>query len=117
MYFRDTPVNSYTYCIHTASSLCRGSESCWFSIAVPTIAPIVKNLVQYVATDGVLFLLKKYAGMVAVQQFSKWVPLVGQIIAPSIGFGLTMAVGSACLNDCHKIAEAILQKELEKMNK
>jgi hypothetical protein len=28
-----------------------------------------------------------------------------------------MAVGSACLNDCHKIAEAILQKELEKMNK
>ena len=86
-------------------------------IAVPTIAPIVKNLVQYVATDGVLFLLKKYAGMVAVQQFSKWIPLVGQIIAPSVGFGLTMAVGSACLNDCHQIAEAILQKELEKMNK
>lgn len=59
-----------------------------------------------------MILLKKYAGRVAVKSFSKWIPFVGQLIAASIGFAITMAAGNDYLNDCHQIAEHILEEEL-----
>ncbi len=83
-------------------------------VAVPAVAPLVKNVIQYAAKDGVLFLLNKYAGKVVVKQFSKYVPIVGQLLASSVSFTLTTTVGNIYLNDCHKIAEAILETEINK---
>lgn len=83
-------------------------------IAIPAIAPLANNVIKYATKEGILFLLKKYVGRQTLKQVSKYVPFVGQAIAATAGFGITMAAGISYLNDCHEIAEKILENELAK---
>lgn len=83
-------------------------------IAIPTIAPLANNVLKYATKEGILILLKKYLGRQTLKQVSKYVPFVGQAIAATAGFGITMAAGISYLNDCHEIAEKILENELAK---
>lgn len=80
--------------------------------AVPALAPLVNNVVKYASTEGVIVLLKEFSGMVIAEQMAKFVPLVGTIIAASLGFAITRKVGQFYLNDCHRLAEAVLKAQL-----
>jgi uncharacterized protein (DUF697 family) len=81
-------------------------------LAVPALAPLVNNVVTYASTEGVVLLLKEFSGMVIAEQVSRFVPVVGTAIAASLGFAVTRKVGHLYLNDCHKLAAAILDSQL-----
>lgn len=77
-----------------------------------SLFPIAKNVLDFATKDGVLILLKQFSGREIVRQTSVIIPIIGPIIAASIGFGMTLGAGKAYLNDCHKLAEKILEEDL-----
>lgn len=83
------------------------------SILSPASVHLINNVVKYGTKQGLLLLLKKYAGKEAIRRFSRFVPLVGQTIAASAGFMITKTVGDTFLNDCHNLAKEILDDELK----
>jgi GTP-binding protein EngB required for normal cell division/uncharacterized protein (DUF697 family) len=80
--------------------------------AIPTLAPLVNNVVRYASTEGVAVLLKEFSGAVVAEQVAKFVPFVGTIIAASLGFAITRKVGSYYLNECHTLAATVLDHQL-----
>ncbi len=80
--------------------------------AMPALAPMVNSVLKFASTEGVLLLLKQYGSLMAAEQVSKFVPLVGTIIAASLGFTITRRAGSYYLNDCHRLAAAVLEAQL-----
>ena len=80
--------------------------------AMGAAEPVVREIVEYASKEGILLLLKRFAGRTAVKQFAKYIPFVGQIIAGSIGFGITYGAGNHYLQDCHDVARSILEREL-----
>jgi small GTP-binding protein len=81
--------------------------------ATPALAQLANNALKYFAEDGIALLLKSFAGRETVKEISKWIPLVGTLVAASAGYGITLAAGRACLNDCHALAMGILDREVE----
>ena len=77
------------------------------------LAPIANRIISFASKDGLMILLKKFAGRVVAKSLLKWVPFVGQIIAASAGFAITMTAGKDYLKDCHEIAEYILNQEMK----
>ncbi|WP_312510530.1 GTPase [Massilia sp.] len=82
--------------------------------AIPTVSSVANNVVRYAAKEGILLLFKQFLGRQTLKTISKYVPLIGQAIAASAGFGITYAVGNSYLDDCYTLAEKILQDELER---
>lgn len=80
----------------------------------PALVPIANRVIEYATKEGVILILKKYATKVAVKSTAKYVPFVGQAIAASAAFAMTMGAGMSYLNDVHSLAEGILEKELNK---
>jgi len=81
---------------------------------IPTIAPLVNNIIKYGSKEGIVYLLKTFASREIVKSVSKYIPFVGQAIAASIGYGITRSAGISYLNDCHSVAKSILESELSK---
>jgi len=82
--------------------------------AVPALAPLVNTVVKYASTEGVLLLLKEFSGMVVAEQVSKFVPFVGTMVAASLGFAIVRKIGNIYLRDCHRLAEAVLEFQLQR---
>ena len=80
--------------------------------AAPALAQLANNVVKYCAEDGVALLLKSFAGRETLKEVSKWIPLVGTVIAATAGYTIAHAAGRACLGDCHQLANGILEREL-----
>ncbi len=80
--------------------------------AVPTLIPLINNILKYASTEGCIYLLKRYAAQELAKATLKYIPFVGQIIAASIGYALTRTVGISYLEDCHELAKRILLEEL-----
>jgi small GTP-binding protein len=80
--------------------------------SIPVVGRLANNVVQYAAKEGVLMLLKSFAGKQAAKTFAKYIPIVGQAIAASLGYAITSSVGNSYLNDCHELAEEILNNKL-----
>lgn len=78
----------------------------------PTLLPIGKKVLDIATKEGILLLLKRFAGQQASKQISKYIPFVGQAIAATIGFTMTKYAGESYLNDCHELAMKILEEEL-----
>lgn len=78
----------------------------------PTLLPFGKKVLDYASKEGILILLKRFANKSIVTHTGKYVPIVGQLIAAVAGFGMTLAAGNSYLNDCHVLAEKILEEEL-----
>lgn len=77
--------------------------------AMSQISQTAKKVVKYATRDGVLFLIKKFAGRSTAKQASKYIPFVGSAIAASIGFSITLTAGNSYLDECHTLAEAIME--------
>ena len=80
--------------------------------SIPAVGRLANNIVQYAAKEGILLLLKSFAGKQSVKIFAKYIPFVGQAIAASLGYAITSNVGNSYLSDCHKLAEEILNNDL-----
>lgn len=81
--------------------------------AVPYVAQLANRAAQYAAKEGVLLLLRNFVGREAVKTVSKYIPVVGQAIAASIGFAITYQAGNSYLDDCHALASEVLQRKLK----
>lgn len=75
--------------------------------------PVANRLLQYLAKDGVIAILKRFAGRQAAKQGAKYIPIVGQAIAASTGFVIAKLAGNAFVDECHEVAEAIFKSELQ----
>jgi GTP-binding protein EngB required for normal cell division/uncharacterized protein (DUF697 family) len=76
------------------------------------LLPFGKKVIDFASKEGILLLLKRFADREIVKQTSKYIPFVGPIIAALAGYGMTLAAGNSYLNDCHELAEKILEEEL-----
>ena len=81
------------------------------------IAPFANKVIEYATKEGLMLLLKEFATTTVVRNVSKYVPMVGQLIAGSVGFAITKGAGDSYLEACHKVAEKILEDELLKQEK
>lgn len=79
---------------------------------IPVVGRLANNVIQYAAKEGILMLLKSFAGRQAVKEFAKYIPFVGQAIAAGLGYAITSNAGNGYLSDCHELAEEILLNKL-----
>lgn len=79
---------------------------------VQNMAPVVNNVIKYGTKEGVSLLLKRFAVGETLKETTKYVPIVGQLIAATLGFSITIAAAHSYLNDCHAVAKTILESEL-----
>lgn len=84
------------------------------SYLLTKLALVTKNILYGASKEGVLILLKRFAGRQALKEASKWFPLIGTIIAATAGFALTSSAGSSYLEDCYVAAQIILDDELKR---
>ncbi len=81
---------------------------------IKQFSPIVNRIIKYGTKEGIPILLKKYAGKQITKSVTKYVIIVGPLIAATIGFAITRTAGISYLEDCHSLAKAILENELSK---
>lgn len=74
--------------------------------------PLANKVLEYATKEGILLLMKKFLGRQALKTASKYVPFVGTAVAAGLGYAITTKAGDAYLEDCHKLAEELLQSEL-----
>jgi len=81
--------------------------------AIPVVARLSNNVVQYAAKEGILLLIKNTLSRQAVKAASKYIPIIGQVIAAGLGYGITSNIGNYYLDECHELARQILENKLE----
>lgn len=81
---------------------------------VPAIAPIVNRVVELGTKEGLLLLLKQFVKRGTLKQLAKYIPFVGQAVAATLGFAITLQAGKAYAEDCAQVARALLELELER---
>lgn len=80
--------------------------------SVTMVVPLANRVVEFAAKQGLIALLKTFAGKQVAKSALKYVPIVGQAIAASLGFAITYGAGTSYLNDCHALAKEILDRKL-----
>ena len=77
------------------------------------LAKRAANILVSLTKEGVLVLLKRYATSESAKTIAKYIPFIGQAVACSLGYGITKYVGKSYLNDCHELAQKILEDKLK----
>ena len=83
-----------------------------YSHVAGPIAALAQQVLRYAGRDAIVALLRRFAGRLALKESSKWVPIVGQAVAASLGFAIAKLAGDKIVKDCHELAAAILKSEL-----
>ncbi|MDQ7017348.1 MAG: GTPase domain-containing protein [Gammaproteobacteria bacterium] len=81
--------------------------------SLPAVAQLANKVLRYIARDGVLLLLKNYAGRETLKAVTKYIPFVGQVVAAGLGYAITSNAGKNYLDDCHDLAFETLKNKLE----
>lgn len=81
--------------------------------SIPAVSRLATNVVKYAVKEGLFMLLKSFAGKQVIKTFAKYIPFVGQAIAACTGYLITSNAGNAYLNDCHNLAQEILNNNLK----
>lgn len=82
------------------------------SSSVPVVVPLANRVIEYATKQGMISLLKSYAGKELAKTLLKFVPVAGQAISAGLGYVITTGAGNSYLNDCHTLAEEILERKL-----
>jgi GTP-binding protein EngB required for normal cell division/uncharacterized protein (DUF697 family) len=85
-----------------------------FGKVLPMLAPQLARLVQVASKEGALALLRRFASHSAAKVASKYVPVVGPVVAATLGFVVTKKAGDFYLDECHALAAQVLAIELSK---
>lgn len=80
--------------------------------SLPAVSRVANNLLQFATKEGLLLLLKRFAGAEAVKTLSKYIPFVGQALAAGVGYAITSNAGNSYLQDCYSLAESALDNKL-----
>ena len=77
------------------------------------ILPVGNKVFNYVTKEGVLVLIKELSGRFVSKEFSKYIPIVGQLAAATAGYAMILYLGQSYVEDCYNIACAIMKKMIE----
>jgi hypothetical protein len=88
------------------------TENRLHDLAAGPLSAIAKEVGEFATKQGILMLLKRFAGREVVKSVAKYIPFVGQLVAAAIGFGVTKSAGDWYLESCHQLAEETLSNEL-----
>ncbi len=80
--------------------------------SLPAVSRLASNILQFATKEGLLLLLKRFAGRTAVKTLSKYIPFVGQAFAAGLGYAITSNAGSSYLDDCYQLAKEALENKL-----
>ena len=69
----------------------------------PAVKALTDKVLKYATREGLLLLLKRFASRQLEKQVSKFIPFVGQAVAASVGYGITVQVGFEFLDTCHEL--------------
>lgn len=78
-----------------------------------SIAKISQFSAKYLAKEGLVSLLKKTATRQVAKQTTKWIPIVGQLVAASIGGTATFWICEQIVDEAGKLAREILDEIIE----
>jgi len=81
---------------------------------LPVLAPQLAKLVQIATKEGAMALLRRFATSSAAKNVSKYIPLVGPVVAATLGFVVTKKAGDFYLEECHALAASVLSVEIAK---
>lgn len=73
----------------------------------------LKSLTNSTYKDIIISILKNSSKKIVFKESSKWIPIIGQLIAGGISFAITYNTGKYFLDECFNAAEAILKHELK----
>ena len=65
---------------------------------------------KFIAKEGIMILLKRFAVNIGSKEVLKYIPFVGQIAAAGIGYKMTDSFGSDLIDESHEFAKEILIK-------
>ena len=77
------------------------------------LQPFVRDIVVYATREGLLLLLKRFAGRELTKTVAKYIPIVGQAIAAALGFAITKFAGDHYNDQCYAVAKAYLEGVVE----
>ena len=80
---------------------------------IPVVSRLAANAIQYATREGILLLFKNYLGRQAARSAAKYIPFFGQAISASIGYAIVYRVGHSYLDNCHNLAEKILENKIQ----
>jgi GTP-binding protein EngB required for normal cell division/uncharacterized protein (DUF697 family) len=78
----------------------------------PAIKALADKVLRYATREGLMRLLKRFATRQVEKQVTKYIPMIGQAVAASVGFGITLQVGLEFLDACHELALTVMRAEL-----
>lgn len=82
----------------------------------PHLFAVANNVLKTITFEGVIQILKRQIGKQIGQKSVRYFPLIGPIISAVAGGTVTYLAGKNYLDDCYKLAVAIMEEEL-KFNK
>jgi GTP-binding protein EngB required for normal cell division len=78
----------------------------------PAAKALTDKVLKYATREGLLLLLKRFASRQLEKQVTKYIPFIGQAVAASVGYGITLQVGFEFLDTCHELALQVMKAEL-----
>jgi GTP-binding protein EngB required for normal cell division len=84
-----------------------------FARFMPSVAPFVRNLVEMASREGATLLLRQFIGPVATAEVSKYIPIVGSVIAASLSFLTVRFILFKYIEDCSEIAAEMLEAHFQ----
>jgi GTP-binding protein EngB required for normal cell division/uncharacterized protein (DUF697 family) len=78
----------------------------------PAAKALVDKVLKYATREGILLLLHRFASRQLEKQVTKYIPFIGQAVAASVGYGITLQVGFEFLDTCHELALTVMKAEL-----
>lgn len=79
----------------------------------PAVKALTDKMLKYATREGVLALARRFASRQLEKQVTKMVPFIGQAVAASVGYGITLQVGFEFLETCHELALQVMKAELK----
>lgn len=75
-----------------------------------SVMPVVRKLIELATKNGILIMLKNYAGKAVMKNTLKFFPLLGNMGAAALGYKLCQLAGEDYIDDCNQAADKILQQ-------
>ena len=75
--------------------------------------PIAKKLLELLTKEGVLILLKNFAGKMAVKSVTRYIPFIGQAFAATLGYKMAHMAGEDYNDDCYSFSKDVMDKLID----
>lgn len=76
--------------------------------------PIAKKLLELLTKEGVMILLKNFAGKATARTVLKYIPFAGQAAAAALSYKMASYAGESYDEDCYKFSDEVMEELIQK---